>query len=624
MIKQYMFPKKYPFVREYSQTLVFKLTLDIGYVTDDKLFTHGKGCVEDVLEHFKKLDYITNGIPKIAILVGFQKGGHDWQYPQYGPVDSCYHSIAHPELSPRDALVYLMEEAARLYHTDCTVHANLVDAYPDSLIWDEYISKGLICTDEKGEMKKQWFDEQNQRQAYAVNLAKAWDAGALQEQIDSLMALLPPIVETKSIYFDANCVFISSWPDTSREDQITATKNIVDYVNNKYGCDVIGEYGLARQYGFVPFGQTWDSHSAGMLENPLKVPSYLLCGGSANCGSCKQMELFGYSIQLGMEKNEMNEAEITEQFFRHSLPYFYLNKKLRLSYQETANAAYFSDGIVSLLKKDGQRQISGEKGFLLQDGGDVFVPADWNEQFEILVYSKEGASKQWILPAEWENVRSVELYQMGPFPLKCIERNRPIDGKSIFLYLRPGEALCIRSADILKTFSPSSAKLIGVDRETHGSWESNLDGSIAVFPESGKSDYQVITAGHETGLRVTGANVVSRYIPFSDDRLLHKGNTCHKAWESGLHFTVEIRTGQEQAVTFYLLDYEGLGRRTLIEALDAADGQRLASCVVENPSEGCCASFRCNGSVTFRFTRFYGDCMEHTECPSLWGIILEQ
>lgn len=339
----------YPHNRDYSQTLIFKLTLNIGDpAIQDPIYHRSLRCVEDILEHIQKIDEITLQIPKIAILVGFQQGGHDRQYPQFGPVDSSFYSIEHPEYDSRHALVYLMEQAAACYHTNCTVHVNVVDGYPDSPLWDLYVKEGLICREEDGSFRKGWFDSSNNRQAYTVNLKAAWENGRIQEQIDSLMEQLPPIQKTGALYLDANCVFSPSPADGVTEaDQVETTRQISVYMKEKYQCDVFGEYGLPEQYGFVAHGLTWDAQSAGRSVNPLQLPAYIMAGGTANCGSCLQMEVFGYSVQLGFTQNTCDFATIRHDFCCKTLPYFYLNRHLRLLYSAEEHSAVFSDGVVS-------------------------------------------------------------------------------------------------------------------------------------------------------------------------------------------------------------------------------------------------------------------------------------
>ena len=82
--------------------------------------------------------------------------------------------------------------------------------------------------------------------------------------------------------------------------------------------------------------------------------------------------------------------------------------------------------------------------FVLRENDDLWVPALWSEQKEIIAYSKDGYdNKTWRLPDAWKDVRSVDLYKItldGCVPLK---KDVPVTGGKLSLSIGKDEALAV-------------------------------------------------------------------------------------------------------------------------------------------------------------------------------------
>lgn len=341
-----VFPS-YPNNNDLSQTLIFKMALDYGGLEVGNSNLHqGRLTVEYILEYFRQLDNVTRGVPKICALAGFQEGGHDWQYPAMYPLNSQIKSEEHPEWDGPTCIHYIMEEAKK-YNVRCTVHTNIVDAYDNSPLFDYYKENGLLARDANGNYYKGWMSPHGQ--AYSINLKKSFeDPNGVRYQIDKLFELLPEIVETGVLYTDANIVMSASEYDgISAQEQAEAYRDIVSWIKNKYNVDVVGEYGIQRQYGYVSHGMTWDGGGDTVSSQPMKVPAYIMAGGESHVGSNSQIDIFGGSVQLEHEPyHDLWTAG--GRFAQKTLPYFFLNTKLRENYISDKNYAQFSDNVKSM------------------------------------------------------------------------------------------------------------------------------------------------------------------------------------------------------------------------------------------------------------------------------------
>lgn len=258
----------YPYATDFSQTMTYKLMLDWGGGGPAK-------SVDQALQYIKEVDYLTRGVPKIAILVGFQEGGHDWQYPAWGPVNS---KLKRPKDSTaREALCWLMKEAEK-YHTACTVHVNCFGAFKSSPEWRRYETNGWISKNLDGAMVSNgtWAGGV----AFAPNLKQMWTDGELQRRLDGLVALLPAVLHSHALYLDANSLWrndASPYDGATQADQLWAFKEFAEYAQQRWGVTLIGEYCDTDFYGFVALGLTWSSD----LNNFdfMLTPPQLACGG---------------------------------------------------------------------------------------------------------------------------------------------------------------------------------------------------------------------------------------------------------------------------------------------------------------------------------------------------------
>ena len=393
---------EHPYVYDYSQTMTMKMFLAAKRPEGG---TDVRIDLEEALERIKAVDAITLGTPKIIYLVGWQYDGHDSKYPAW---HECNPALKRPcDATARDSILWLCEEAKK-YHTTVSFHVNMMDAYKNSPLWEEYLAKDLLCTNCKGEplLGGVWDGEQ----AYLMCYKKEWDSGYAVKRIQELCELLP-IREAGTIHIDAmmnpclrgGCCKYNTGENMG-DPSLEARHKIIRYFRS-LGVDVTTEHctvepevieGKDYLVGMLPMTY----HFSQRPEDYIRRPATLICGGNAHSRrrgpEAKRMkDVFGENI---IGENLFAQQDYKKQFFREFcltyLPFTFLNSKKRERlerYGEDEFRAYFSDGVIT--DTDGPSIRQGEQ--LLRHGNQIMLPALWQTQDNLILYSADEGEYTW-------------------------------------------------------------------------------------------------------------------------------------------------------------------------------------------------------------------------------------
>ncbi len=446
-----------PFYRDYHQTLVLKLFMGmegtpVERIEKEPLFQKPRDVLctfEEALEVIRKTDNLTRGIPKIIYLVGWQKGGHDHGYPAWDEVNPRMKRAR--DATALDSLRWLIREA-RQYNTTVSLHINMVDAYRQSPLWDEYAAKDCFAKDENGQLLVAGIQMQGE-DMYNVVYPKEWEAGLAQRRIDGLIAMIPELKEGHTIHIDVfiaqrdNGKPISPWhakPENGglTPDKYVETQRKIFHYWRDRGFDVTGE-GIFWAH---PPGEGFTGLQAMSWWYPddkkyqMEVPECLMARGRTHRDGDGDFR-FGSSMH-GEEIWQQDKDAMPGflgMFCRTTLPWYYLSRLERVKLEK--DTLYYSDGVVARTE-DGKRII--RKGdFILREDDNLFVPALWKEK-EIVAYSGTGyENKTWQLPADWRNVADVDLYRITLAGGIALRQAVPTNGAKLTLSLEEGEAVFI-------------------------------------------------------------------------------------------------------------------------------------------------------------------------------------
>ena len=452
-----------PFYRDYHQTLVLKLFLGmegepVERLAKEPLFQkpHDVLCTfEEALEVIRKTDNVTRGIPKIIYLVGWQKGGHDHGYPAWSEVN--------PRLKRKEDATALeslrwLIRAARKFNTTVSLHLNMVDAYRQSPLWEEYVAKDCFAKDENGQVLVAGIQMKGE-DMYNVVYPKEWQAGLAQRRIDGLIKMIPELEAGHTIHVD---VFIanrdggkpiSPWhakPENgglTPEKYVETQRQIFHYWRER-GFDVTGEgTGWAHPPG---------EHFVGLQPmswwyswNAMQIPECLGARGRTDRGSDGDFR-FGSSMhgEEIWQRDKDNMPGFQGMFCRTTLPWYYLSRLERVKFAN--EALFYSEEVVA--RKESGKRIIRKGNFVLREDDDLFVPALWNKK-EIIAYSRAGyASKSWQLPDDWRKITRVDLYRITLDGCVPLAKRVPVSDGRLVLSLGPDESVSIL---------PAGAKLAG-------------------------------------------------------------------------------------------------------------------------------------------------------------------
>jgi hypothetical protein len=404
---------------------------------------------EEALQVIRKTDNLTRGIPKIIYLVGWQKGGHDHGYPAWQDVNPRLKRAQ--DATALDSLRWLIREARR-FNTTVSLHINMVDAYQQSPLWDEYVAKDCLARDANGQLLVAGIAMKGEPM-YNVVYPNEWAAGLAQRRIDGLIKMIPELQDGHTIHID---VFIaqrdggkpiSPWhakPENGRltPDRYVETQRKVFKYWRERGFDVTGEgifWAHPPGEGFTGL-QAMSWWYPGDSGYQMTIPECLMARGRTDRGGDGDFR-FGSSMhgEEIWQKDKDRMPGFLGMFCRTTLPWHYLSRLDRMKFEN--GDLFYSDGVVA--RTEGQKRIIRKGAFLLREDDDLFVPALWNTN-EIIAYSRSGyEQKSWKMPDDWVAVRSVDLYRVTLDGCAPLRKNVPVSDAGLVLSMEADTAISI-------------------------------------------------------------------------------------------------------------------------------------------------------------------------------------
>ena len=389
-----------PWLRPYHQSLVY-LTMVCTRGGDgqvDKLYQR----FEDTLDMMRKMYHLTCGVPQVNYIVGWHHEGHDSKYPDWSEVNR--HLKREGDKTALDSLRWLIRES-RKYNAVVSLHLNMMDAYPDSPLWDEYVAKDIIAKDKDGHIikGKEW----GGMVSYQMSYTQEWKTGMAQKRIDGIIEMIPELREGGTIHIDAflgarpldRQAPISPYLGYSKEEEVATQRKIYRYWRDR-GIDVTSEWVDGFRSDRMVGLQAWAWHGGSAVED---LPDALYCSNPM-----KDARHPGFDFDNGIH------PKFTEEFCLIFLPWYYKNNP---------------DG--------------NEDPQTMRDGTDICMPALWCPSRTIIAYSQDGyAGKTRPLPSAWADVLRVDVARItdaGNQPVGAIDVK---DGK-VTLDVAANEALAL-------------------------------------------------------------------------------------------------------------------------------------------------------------------------------------
>ena len=656
-------------------------------------YTFGPPDVVKTLAQIEAVDRVTRGIPKVIEMCGWQRyvphcqatATWDFMFPSFTETDPafCREGLqdplgrSDPATDPNAAIRWLMEEAKR-FNTWATFHVNYQSCGLQSPLRRRYLEAGALVVRDG----KVWTGDSH-HDGGAVNLAAEWDAGLFHDRIHALFEAFPGLRETKLLHVDYNVDWQGDGYTVA--DCENAMRRNMEYVKRAYGVDTSCELSTHREefdYGTQCMALSFRREDLGdRWVDQMKVPAYVFCGGQAEeagkgagdnrysdkwlmFGSSQQGEMgtaytgpigrdewlwyrrdgheTGYAgrerIDFGAPDSRFRPNNLFRDFCYSTLSWYFLNRLLRLETDTEKNPSFVQfSGDVRSVRENGQVCIRRGTDEYLRAGNDLFVPALWKTAREIMAWSDQGyADRAWKLPAEWADVRAVDLYANTLAGLEPRAKGAPVADGRLALSLAPFDGVVIVPAgqdpDAPGPARAASgwAEFLGEDGATGGAWPGRYGTGGYWLPNASKD---------MAGVRLSfagGRNVsLAMKEPWRGAALAHPdGSAPDFVWqrEAALHQGLDLDTGGRAVrATLYALDTGGAGQM-MVEPVDLETSWRLDSRsahLLSGYGGGKYATWRVSGRVRLRLTRFHfpgfgrGDGRNEADPPAFCGLFLD-
>jgi len=382
---------------QYQNCLVQKWMLDPG-----------KKALDDVIENIRIISALTDNYPQIVYVVGWQKGGHDFMYPNPTEINAGIPSIEY--------LNDKIRECKEKYNTCLSFHDNFDDGY---LEYD--FDHNLLARDQMGGYYRGWI--WGIGQSYILSPKRYVSSGIMAERVKRQ-------VETFDLAGSYHIDVITSEVrryDYSPDMMAAADENfryklaILDEFQ-KYGLDVTSEVLAVPTLGKMSF--TWHIRTGRdrVFQNERMIPlTPLLYHGKAvynNPSSCSEKALLEAMMFGAMSVTQDLSGYKDEHGFAYYMLTIPINKFAMMEIEHfefendnnTVRAIYGSDSYVEV-------DFANMTYTMLLDG--KIIGKDWvtivqTSPETILAYARDKGEHSFEVPKGWERVSVSKLTQNGP------------------------------------------------------------------------------------------------------------------------------------------------------------------------------------------------------------------
>lgn len=426
----------------YTDTLVYKIMLDpSGQYADSNPNSWRFAEIRTLAEAkdiIMKVYNISHGMHQVVYLIGWQTGGHDFNYPYP-------HKLPfNPKCGTREEFNSLKEELKK-YNVELSLHDNFDDAY----LSDEYkLNPDLLCCDETGKLWKGWYWAGGM--SYILDPKAYLESGEVSERINSMISnygiektyhLDVLSSEVRRYNFNPNNLLSGqSGIDAKQEIIKLFNKNGIDITSETLSLPFVGKIGYSQNTRCCYDGSLFYKDRPFPLTT-LGFHGFIPYKVSAN-GTRKSLLIsiaFGGSCAVEFE-DDIDMIMIAREIYLSSIP------MSKLAYSKVVNARItdkmweidYENGYVSINFNVGDYEIYYD-GKTISKNYKTFLQVGENE---FCYYSIESKKESLDLPEAWNEVNVYELSENGKTYKSKITRTEGFnfDFKADMPYLITNEA----------------------------------------------------------------------------------------------------------------------------------------------------------------------------------------
>lgn len=379
----------------------------------------------DIDEYATKIANATDKSKQVIYIVGWQVGGHDFEYPY------PYKKGMNSKVGTLEQYRELADRQLKENNIVLSFHDNFDDAY----LSDAYnLGENLIALDETGKFYKGWLWAGGM--SYIVSPSKYVNSNDLDERIKETVNMFDlsklgtyhlDVMTSENRRYD----FTQSNPSNAQQNLEAKLKIIEKF--NEYGVDITSET-LAMPYlthiGYangVRLRKTGEVFCGDRFMPLTTIAMHGVVPYPTNVNNDEEILfgfVYGYAnafLNSAGEKIQCTHTELADKYYIFSVPMlkFVYKKVLDMEYSKSAAEIYYEDN--SHIKVDFENNsyeivVNGKK---IAWDYNTFAPHD-NGYY---LYSRAGIETELEVPADWSEVNVWVIGENGREELPAIKTN---------------------------------------------------------------------------------------------------------------------------------------------------------------------------------------------------------
>lgn len=405
----------------YKDTFVYKLDTDDNaqYNPEDPKTYKSKyvHTLKDAQAYVKKIADITDDMKQVLYLVGWQSGGHDFEYP-------------YPHLAPFNGKIGTQEEylslQKELKERNCALsfHDNFDDAY----LSDNYeLTEDMMAYNEHGELMRGWLWAGGM--SYILAPEKYLKSGKAIDRIektierfhiDNVGTYHLDVMSSENRRYD----FSKNNPTNAQQNYLAKREIIKEF--NKRGVDITSET-LSLQYAdLLGFCNGLRNLQRGELfagDEFVPMTTLAMHGAQPYGANCENDEAMLGSMLFGCTdpccRYDDTDEQIIEKLYLFTFP------MLKFCYEKVQDIDYGnSETLVDYGNGSYIKASLAEKTYEIVYKGKI-IAADYSSAVECggkyYAYSRKGKSFKISLPSDWQQATVIEPSLSGKAAVRTVD-----------------------------------------------------------------------------------------------------------------------------------------------------------------------------------------------------------
>ncbi|SEO89822.1 OmpL47-type beta-barrel domain-containing protein [Paenibacillus sp. OV219] len=366
----------------------------------------------------REIYYMTEGSPQEFAVAGWQQHGHDWRWGDWNQPVSPGAGGLQAMIKAEDDMSNYGGEVS--YHLNQELTLDQADSYDPKVI-SRNSSGGLIAYNAVF----------GQHTFYNKSYFLDWAAGNTPARMNNFFTT-QGMPAPKMLYNDQMWKNPSPFNGVYGVHEAWAEAQIFD-TYRKFGINIATE-------GYSPVHLRNGQFSNKYRNNTnSRIDDFVAAGRSSyHIGSGNLAQLFSGLIASSSRSGNLLQASnifgnaVIDDFYTYTYLNAFLQQQSASEYIDNAQMTavrWGNNTYAKLDKTKGNKFMVTQGNVIIADGNDRFIPDLKEPSQQIHVYSLNGSSRDWVLPASWAGVAQVDRYELTESGKSYIDRIDVTDGQ---------------------------------------------------------------------------------------------------------------------------------------------------------------------------------------------------